>query len=303
MAQILNISQAQSLTFNESVSQRSIDRKFGLNNDFVELHIHNIGGQLIRSINNFSEYTIENPDNQGLGSEILMDPVEVLNSQGFYTGKYRLLFNFQRPKILASSNASRLFSVKNISSTRQEISLIAPQANNSTLSRGFSSISNEIASSPYFKSFVLNFGDNVNPVAINVLLDPIPRKQEILVKLSEPIPNSVALGDSCLIAEEIIDPLIIDIDLGEGELEDDSINLQGPNFKIDVRLNNSVPSPYKTYNDILSYNLTSSYENLLNHLENKEIPNIKTAHIHQILLLIFVFFLLRNFFVLQYKYY
>ena len=126
MAQILNISQAQSLTFNESVSQRSIDRKFGLSNDFVELHIHNIGGQLIRSINNFSEYTIENPDNQGLGSEILMDPVEVLNSQGFYTGKYRLLFNFQRPKILASSNASRLFSVKNISSTRQEISLIAP---------------------------------------------------------------------------------------------------------------------------------------------------------------------------------
>ena len=48
--------------------------------------------------------------------------------------------------------------------------------------------------------------------------------------------------------------------------------LQGPNFKIDVRINNSIPSSYKNYNELLEYSLTSSYQHLLNQLENKEIP-------------------------------
>ena len=70
--------------------------------------------------------------------------------------------------------------------------------------------------------------------------------------------------------------------MGTNTVEDDRIPLRGPNFKIDVRLNNSVPSSFKTYNDILEYNSTSSYEQLLNQLENKEIPEIQYDYIRTV---------------------
>ena len=47
-----------------------------------------------------------------------------------------------------------------------------------------------------------------------------------------------------------------------------------PNFNIDTRNNNSIPSSYKDFNNILNYSLTSSYQNLLSRLENRDIPNI-----------------------------
>ena len=56
---------------------------------------------------------------------------------------------------------------------------------------------------------------------------------------------------------------------------DISTELRGPNFKIDVRLNSSIPSEFKTYNQLLDYNLTSSYQQLLNTLEKDEVPSIQ----------------------------
>ena len=70
--------------------------------------------------------------------------------------------------------------------------------------------------------------------------------------------------------------------MGEPELEDNSTPLQGPNFKIDTRLNNSVPSSYKNYDEVLNYSFTSSYQNLLNQLENREIPEITYDYIRPV---------------------
>ena len=44
----------------------------------------------------------------------------------------------------------------------------------------------------------------------------------------------------------------------------------GPNFRVDTRLLNSVPSAFKNYDDVLTYSVTSSYQSLLQKLENIE---------------------------------
>jgi len=59
-------------------------------------------------------------------------------------------------------------------------------------------------------------------------------------------------------------------------------SLQGPNFKIDIRLNNSVPSEFKNLNQLLDYSITSSYEHLLSKLENREVPNIVYDYIRPV---------------------
>ena len=143
-------------------------------------------------------------------------------------------------------------------------------------------ILSDIESSAYFRDFVLNFGEDVNILGINFLLNKNPSKHEVLIKLIDPLPQSIKVQSTFKIVEPIVDPVEIIIDLGEPKILEEGIPLQGPNFKIDIRLNNSIPSSFKNYDQILKYSLTSSYQNLLNKLENKEIPNIQYDYIRTV---------------------
>ena len=143
-------------------------------------------------------------------------------------------------------------------------------------------ILSDIESSAYFREFVLNFGEDVNILGINFLLNKNPSKHEVLIKLIDPLPQSIKVQSTFKIVEPIVDPVEIIIDLGEPKILEEGIPLQGPNFKIDIRLNNSIPSSFKNYDQILKYSLTSSYQNLLNKLENKEIPNIQYDYIRTV---------------------
>ena len=63
---------------------------------------------------------------------------------------------------------------------------------------------------------------------------------------------------------------------------DVSIPLRGPNTKIDVRLHNSIPSKLKNYNQVLEYSSTSSYNRLLNKLENTIVPQVDYDYIRPV---------------------
>ena len=81
----------------------------------------------------------------------------------------------------------------------------------------------------------------------NLNLNKRTKKYELLCKLYEPLPQSYTTTDTFRVAENIVDRVILNVDMGTSPVEDDRIPLRGPNFKIDVRLNNSVPSAFKTY--------------------------------------------------------
>tara|TARA_R110000744_G_scaffold53939_3_gene114839 strand:+ start:5375 stop:9130 length:3756 start_codon:yes stop_codon:yes gene_type:complete len=225
-----------------------------------------------------------------LPSEISMDPVEFLNDNGYNEGKYNLKLNFQRQKIYNieidseihtiydesdSPREEKPFQIKEISPSRREIRVISPKEPNETFDGRIKGFLSEMENSSYFKEFILNFNNDLNIVGINILLNKNSEKHEILIKTLEPLPSSINTLSYFHIIEPIIDSTILTVDLGQlKRKEDKSINLQGPNFKIDTRLNNSIPSEFKNYNQILKYSLTSSFQNLLNQLENKEIPTI-----------------------------
>ena len=107
-------------------------------------------------------------------------------------------------------------------------------------------------------------------------------KHELILKTLEPLPSSIKKDTKFKIVEEISDPISITIDLGLAPTEDSSIELMGPNFQIDIRQNSSIPSTFKTYNDILNYNITSSYNHLLNKLENPDTINIQYDYIRNV---------------------
>ena len=214
-------------------------------------------------------------------SSIKMDPVKVLNDRAYIAGKYKIKLNIQRNKIFDSQDNP--FSVKEISPSRREIRSITPNISNLLFDKSVSSFISEIETSSYFKDILLSFGNNINIIGINVLLNKNSNKHELLIKTLDPLPSSITNNSTFKIAESIIDPITITVDLGEPEFLDESvIPLQGPNFKINVRTENSIPSSYKNYNELLEYNFTSSYHHLLNQLENKEVPQINYDYIRPI---------------------
>ena len=216
-----------------------------------------------------------------MGSSTLqIDPIKILKDRAYITGKFKITLNIQRNKIFTEEQ----FNIKEISPSRKEIRCIVPNIENVLFDKAISLFISEIESSSYFKDIILNFGKNINVVGINILLNKNPNKHELLIKLLEPLPFSITTKSTFKTTELIIDPLTITVDLGEPEnlLDDIGIVLQGPNFKINVRENNSMPSDYKNYNKLLEYTLTSSYQHLLNQLENKEIPKVNYDYIRPI---------------------
>ena len=267
-----------------SVSSKEIFKSFGRLEDNIELHIYDLNNNILRSIEDFTEY--ENSQPQSTGNEpenptqLSILPSNILNNSGFSFGKYKLNFYFQRTKIFKTDNHP--FIIKEISSTRREVRLIAPDIKNGLFKNSIKSFISEIESSAYFREFVLNFGKNINVLGINYILNTNTSKYELLVKTLDPLPSTIKIQSTCKIVESIIDPISMEVDLGFPQPIDDTISLRGPNFNISVKTKKSIPSDYKNYNQILKYNLSSSYNNLINDLEKKESPEIHYDYIRPI---------------------
>ena len=281
-----NIEKIEDFKFKEGqVASRELTRKFGRPEDYAELHILSISNQVLNSDLNFTNYNTlpEATDKEGLISEINMDPVNELKTLGYTSGKYKVKLNLLRRKIL-NTNLS-VFFLKEISSSRREIKLKLNNAfNNSETVSSIRSFINEIESNIFFKDFGLNFKDGNVLTAINIAIDERETKPSILIKLLEPLPINYIIDDQCSIVEEIIDSTVLTINLGRLEDIDDSISLQGPNFKIDTKLNSSIPSGFKTYDNILNSStvLSSSYNELLSNLTDEDVLNIPYDYIRPI---------------------
>ena len=276
---IIQEEMADRLNLNNSVASRELSRKFGYPEDIVELHIYNANGNLLSSDYDFKDYSFPEGTLESLSTELNISPNNILEEKGFTSGKYKVVLNIQRKKIFNVS--TNPFSLKEISNSRQELRVTTTKPN-SDLDSNARSFIGEIESSIFFKDFILNFGDDQNILGVNILLNTHPNKHELLIKLLEPLPPNINLRDTFSIREEITNPITFNIDMGEPQILDTSIPLQGPNFKIDVRLNNSIPSSFKSYDDVLEYNLTSSYQNLLSKLEENEVPEITYDYIRPV---------------------
>ena len=238
---ITDISSEIKLSF-DTTSFRDLNKRFGKNGDYLELKVHTLNDELISTIKiNQGRYRLINADEDNLSNEIQVDFNGILRSNGFSVGKYKLKLCVYRPKIF---NGTR-FNIKEISPSRREIRAISDGINNKSFDLGVKNYISERDTTPYFKDFLLKFQDT-EVVGINILLNDLVPKHELLIKTYEPLPPSVSLRNSFNIIEEIIDPLflIVDLSLDLTSLGDEPEGNQflQPNFNIDTRTNNSIPS-------------------------------------------------------------
>ena len=260
------------------LDSKEIVTSFGREEDYIELHIYNVAGQKLYSEPNFTDYTTDITSNKI--TAINLDSEEILKTRGYTSGRYLVRILILRNKIFNSTYFP--FRVKDISTTRREIQSVAPDVTNLLFDKEVESFILEIEGSSYFKEFSLNFGEGNLFSGINLLLNKGSLKHELILKTLDPLPTTIQLQSEFKVVEEITDPVQFAVDLGDPELTDDSINLRGPNFQINTVQKSSIPSALKSYDEILTYNVTSSYNRLLNKLENPDTINIQYDYIRNV---------------------
>ena len=258
-------------------NSQELNKTFGRKGDYIDVHIYDTEGNLELTINDCKDYSIigEAPSNT-----IDIDGKIILNNAGYTSGKFRLKVNIFKNKIFDTLSDQYPFLVKEISDNRLEIRSVTPSISNELFDSAVSSFISEIESSAYFKEFSLDFGDDTIIPAVNVLLNKNPIKHELLIKTLEPLPRDFHTGRNFKVVEEIVDSFFINVDLGEITFTDPTVGIRPPNFNIDVKRYASMPSSLKSYDDILNYKVTSSYEHLLSKLEDDGIDlNIQYDYI------------------------
>ena len=276
------VSQNTSPTLNlkniEDLGSTLVDRNFGRPEDYINIHIYDLNDNLLDTVENFKGYKSEQ-NTGGLIQDLNLDPLGILNKLGYITGTYNIKVNIQKRKIF--NTIAPAFKIKEISSTRTELKVTTVlSSNNTNLANNSRNFIQAVQNSTYFRDFILNFGKDRNITAVNIALDTSnPNDTTLQIKLLEPLLEDLEIGDKLSIVENIVDPIILTYDLGLLPVVDTTVPLKGPNFKIDTRLNSSVPTAFRSYDDILNTSATSSYQKLLSKLEGYNVPEIDYGYV------------------------
>ena len=279
---MVNIEQIASTLINNQIEYNSQDENlissFEINTkldstSYIEYSIYDLNNNLLSLNYNYNSYTVLN-DGQSAQSleinKIEINPETDLENTGYNQGNYNVYYNTLSRKI--GSNLETLY-LTEISSDRTEIRLDSLNLDNTTLIEQTQNFINERQESEYFLDFYINFGDNNLFIANNIVLaDEDTDNPTLLIKLYEPLPDEYNIKSELWVVSLIDDPLAYNIEFIEEPIViEDSSQLQGPNFNLEVKdqVNNSTPN--LSYSNIVKTSLSSSTNQLNSLLNQKEI--------------------------------
>jgi len=277
------------------ILSNNLQEYFGEKDDYIEYYVYDIGKNILNYNYNYFNYKLPPSNNlkpgidnipnidgniqtNGIGitsnissqtsslfSIIEINPINDLKDLGYTSGEFNVHYNlFQN--ILSNSDDRALF-IKEISQDRTEIRLASTTLLDSEIESVVTSMVDKINNSSYYVDYLLNFGDNKQYVAVNVVLNKVSTGYEILFKLYQPLPLEIQEKETLWVVEEKVNPYIFDINLDTLISSPPPLSLRGPNFNINTPKYNTLSTNYINYSTALN-NLqslqSSSYHNILN---------------------------------------
>ena len=256
------------------VSQQ-VNSSFGQPNDYIEYFVYDAGGNFLNGFYNYKDFkspttSYVDPVNGSLPI-IEIDPIKDLQNLGYNTGEFVVYYNFFTNKI---SNPNADLFLKEISADRTELRVGSTILTNSEIETATLALINEISGSAYFVDYLINFSNNEQVLAVNVALNRLESGYEILFKLYQPLPDTIAEKSSLWVVDEKIDSYNFNINLDKLIIPAPLPTLRGPNFDIKIPDQNNIATSYQTYNSLInSFQSvsTSSYQQLLSLIQSQSI--------------------------------
>jgi hypothetical protein len=277
------------------IASRNLQEDFGGTNDYIEYYVYDIAGNILSTNYNYVSYKLPTtagltpavsdfPNTRGeiqttdVGIEstlatptsslypiIEIDPVKDLQDLGYNSGEFQVRYNFFQNKI--SNFIEQSLFVKTISQDRTEIALASTTLTNEQIESASLDLISKINNTDYYVDYLLNFGDNVQYVAVNVALNKDPGGYQILFKLYQPLPASVQEKQTLWIVEEQVNPYVFDINLDTLITPPPPPQLRGPNFNIQIENQGTVATSYGNYSNLIT-NLKTLQSSSYNQIQN-----------------------------------
>jgi len=245
---------------------------FGLPTDYIEYFVYDQGGNLLNSDYNYNSYKL--PSNlaysQSLLPDIEIDPVKDVQNLGYESGELETRYNFFR-RISGFPFSNQLF-IQQISTDRTELRVSSTELGDEELIDIAENFANKQLEVPYYYYVILNFGDNNQVIAVNIISEINQNGNvSILFKLYEPLPANINLNSTFWIVEEIVNPYVFDVNLDKLITPAPQPFLKGPNFGIDLEIKEVVPTQYSNLSQLVTSFTGSSYQTVLNSLTNQNV--------------------------------
>ena len=254
------------------ITPASVSNSFGGPQDYIEYFIQDLNGNISAVNYNVTSYkfgTDQNPVTN-TANTLVLDPEGDLRRNGFNRGTNTIKYNFFRK--LLNSGPGQTFWIKEISPSRTEIKVARQDLSNTELGNAFGTFNAVITSNNYYPDFLLNFGADIQLIAVNALYVVQDDVGYVLIKLYEPLPFEYDVKSQFWVVQKIADSVEYQVGIEiEQEDEIDVEYLRGPNYKVKISEKQGQTTPYYNYNTLLTTSLTSSYQQLQSWLEDKAI--------------------------------
>jgi len=254
------------------INSTYINTTFGDPNDYIEAFISDEAGSILSYDYNLQSYFKTSEVNSGTNkfTSILVDPQKDVADKGFNRGSVTIQYNVL--KNLFNSKYGVFYWIKEISPSKLELKLSSQQLSGDTMRSGFGAYQNYISQKNYYSDFYLNFGDNNLILAINAAYVNDDQGSYILVKLYEPLPTDFDIKSQLWIVDKLSEPVSFAVSISiEAEQIDTTEKLRGPNFKIEVAEKIGQSTPYYSYNNLFSAQVSSSVRQLMSYYEDKAV--------------------------------
>ena len=249
------------------ISSSRYDTAFSSSIDYIEYYAYDGNKNLIfpsEGVYNQLSYKVINGD-------VLIDPVDNLQDLGYDQGTFYSTYNFYRKRLGSDINSN--YYISEISSDRTELRLKSTVIDAGTIITSSNEFIQYREEQDYFVDFLLNFGSDQQVIANNIQLDTKTEVEpSILIKLYEALPSNFDLKDTLWVVEELSTSQAYEVVFPPIVFQPDDFQfIQGPNYSIKATQQTGESGQEFNFDTLLQSNVTSSYQQLKNILNRKEI--------------------------------
>jgi hypothetical protein len=254
------------------ITKNFINTQFGASEDYIEMFVYDLTGNLINSKYNLTKYY----PNSGVNtqtqtySSLTLDVKSDLNDLGINRGIVNVQYNFL--KNLFNSFFGNYYWIEEISNSRTEIKLSSQTISDSAILGGFNNYRSLASSKNYYSDFYLNFGNNELIIAVNAAYVEDSTGAHLLIKLYEPLPSNYNVKDTLWIVEVIAESISYNVDIQvESTTPVNEFQLRGPNLYIPIEQSIGQTTQYYNYDSLITSQVSSSYRQLKSYYQDKAI--------------------------------
>jgi len=251
------------------ISSSRLDTAFSSSTDYIEYYAYDENEDLIFPIDP-NIRAIELKSFSVIEGDTVLYPAEDINDIGYDAGKYFSTYNFYR-KLLASDITINYY-ISEISSDRTELRLKSNIISNEDMVSLGNDFIKTREESDYFVDFLLNFGNDQQVIANNFKVDNELDEPSFLIKLYDPLPPQFQTKTTLWVVEEISIPQAYNVTLPYPEFEPNDYQvISGPNYSLKIVGQQGASGQDYDFNTLVGTNLTSSFNQLDNILDRKEV--------------------------------